>query len=239
MRQVITYLDTATLIERGSGIVRFGTAPDGLPFLVTVPAPPRADDLLRQVAWAMGVVAPEPRYDGTPLEPLVRDLNRILREQLIQRLATDEGGQIEVMILPLAVRSLVGATLLDRLFNPPHLPRTVVDAHVAPITAVNFAAASAPPGRPGHSVKQSPPQVKSLTRAAPSHECASLRQPSAPRSAPRARRQSARRAQRQPGPTPAVPPTLAAASRPRNVRRRAILHRSSRRVKRRASSRTR
>jgi hypothetical protein len=122
MQQVISYVDIATLIERGSGIVRFGTAPDGLPFLATVPAPPRATNLLRQAAWAMGVVANEPRYDGTPLEPLVSDLNRILREHLVQRLETADGERVEVMILPLAVRSLVGATLLERLIEPPQPP---------------------------------------------------------------------------------------------------------------------
>jgi hypothetical protein len=56
MRQVITCLDTATLIERGSGIVRFGTAPDGLSFLVTAPAPPRAVASVSSCLGVMGKV---------------------------------------------------------------------------------------------------------------------------------------------------------------------------------------
>lgn len=118
MRDIVTYYpDVPRLREKGAGIVRFGTAPDGLPFLLNVAAPPRAEGLLREVAWAMGVEAAEPRYDGTPLESLVAEVNRLLREQLIQRLTGGDGETREVMILPRQIRTLVGATLLERLFT--------------------------------------------------------------------------------------------------------------------------
>ncbi len=123
MRDIVNYLDVPRFVKKGSGIVRFGTAPDGLPFLVNVAEPPRAEGLLHQAASAMGVEAADPHYDGTPLEPLVAELNRLLRDQLIQRLNDGEAGIQEVMILPRPIRALVGATLLERLFATWEIPR--------------------------------------------------------------------------------------------------------------------
>jgi hypothetical protein len=118
MARVINYLDVPALVRAGAGIVRFGSAPDGLPLLATVEEPPEAEDLLADAAEALGVEGNEPGFAGTPLEPLTDALDRILREHLIQRLASSAGAARDVMILPHLVRSLTGNTLFERLLDP-------------------------------------------------------------------------------------------------------------------------
>ena len=150
MREVVHYLDIPRFVQKGAGIVRFGTAPDGLPLLVNVPEPPRAEGLLREAALAMGVEAAEPDYDGTPLEALVTQLDRLLRAQLVQHLTGSEAGTQEVMILPRPIRALVGATLLERLFTTWEMPRPLSgglqpDTRAAPPAAPQAAAPSPAP----------------------------------------------------------------------------------------------
>jgi hypothetical protein len=118
MARVINYLDVPALVRAGAGIVRFGSAPDGLPMLAMVEAPPQAEDLLADAAETLGVEGNEPGFAGTPLEPLAGALDRILREHLIQHLIGGAGATRDVMILPHLVRSLTGNTLFGRLLEP-------------------------------------------------------------------------------------------------------------------------
>jgi hypothetical protein len=118
MARVINYLDVPALVRAGAGIVRFGNAPDGLPMLATVEAPPDAEGLLADAAEALGVEENEPGFVGTPLEPLADALDRILREHLIQHLTGSAGAAFDVMILPHLVRALTGGTLFERLLKP-------------------------------------------------------------------------------------------------------------------------
>src|SRR5690242_9239530 len=100
MNHILHFIRPQDLMDSRSGIVRFGTAPDGLPLLTTVEAPPKAEDLLQRAAWALGADGAAPlRYEGTPLEPVLEALNRVLGEQRIQRLAQTERGPLDVLPL--------------------------------------------------------------------------------------------------------------------------------------------
>ena len=128
MNNFYHYIGIEEFAERGSGIVRFATAPDGLPLLTVVYQPQTAEQLLQSAALALGVeTRVESRYAGTPLEPLVGDLDRILREHRVQRLplpggqATGGDDTLDVIVLPRPFRQLGGATLLERIFEKPGL----------------------------------------------------------------------------------------------------------------------
>ncbi len=116
MAEVIHFLDSQRLIEEKFGVVCFGTAPDGLSFLTAIDAPPRAEKLLQAAALALGVDSAQATYEGTPLAPLVRDLNRLLHDQRIQHLAIGNAKSRAILVLPRSIRMLTGATLLERLF---------------------------------------------------------------------------------------------------------------------------
>lgn len=152
----VTYLTSQELISRGSGIVAFGTAPDGLPFLTAISAPPRAEDLLREAAQALGAESSNPLLENSPLEPMVKELDRLLKEHHVQHLPKSDGTLLEVMVLPKSIATLCGQTLLAHLFrathktipsgnlgidtrNVPNLPTT----HPAP-GAITGASASSP-----------------------------------------------------------------------------------------------
>ena len=111
----IPYLQMQTLIAKGSGLVCFAQSPDGLPLLAKVEQLPRAEGLLHQAALALGCEANPPQFTGTPLEPLARELKRLLQDHRIQHLLTPEQTMIGVMLLPILVQHLTGATLLSRL----------------------------------------------------------------------------------------------------------------------------
>ncbi|GAC1457267.1 MAG: hypothetical protein NVSMB70_00900 [Chamaesiphon sp.] len=113
----VNYLTIQAFIKKVSGVVSFGTAPDGLPLLTTIQAPPQAKELLQNAAWALGAESQNPLFEGTPLEPLVRDLDCLLKAHLIQHLPKNENTLLDVMVLPNMIRSLCGATLLERLLT--------------------------------------------------------------------------------------------------------------------------
>ena len=117
MDSTVKYLESQEFVSKGFGIVRFGTAPDGLPFLAGVPEPASANDLLESAARAMGVERTMTSYENTPLEPIVKELDRALRESRIRRLPDTEGRLTEVLILPTLLRTLVGSSLMERLLT--------------------------------------------------------------------------------------------------------------------------
>lgn len=126
LNPVTSFLEAGELVQgdSGGGVVRFATAPDGLPWLTFVVPPPDAKRLLQPIAWALDVqTADPPQYQGTPLEALADDLTRLLREQRVQRLPVpagedgEGGGTLEVVVLARAFRELGGPTLLERLFT--------------------------------------------------------------------------------------------------------------------------
>ncbi len=115
MMEHVPYLSVPTLLERGSGVVRFGTAPDGLPFLTYLAPPPRAEELLIPVARALGVETPEVRYHDSPLEALVGQVNHLLHHQVLQTLPV-QGKSAQVLVVARPVQRVCGTTLLERLF---------------------------------------------------------------------------------------------------------------------------
>ncbi len=138
----VTFLTSRDFISKGSGLISFGNAPDGLPFLTSINAPPRAEDLLKQAAQALGAESSNPLLENSPLEPLVKELDRLLKEHHVQHLPKSDGTLLEVMVLPKSIATLCGQTLLARLFRA--APKTVpsnslmVDTGAAPaITIVN------------------------------------------------------------------------------------------------------
>jgi Protein kinase domain/Double zinc ribbon len=113
----LTYLTSRDFMNKGSGIVSFGAAPDGLPFLTSINAPPRAEDLLKQAAQALGAESSNPLLENSPLEPLVKELDRLLKEHHVQHLTKSDGTLLEVMVLPKSISTLCGPTLLAHLFK--------------------------------------------------------------------------------------------------------------------------
>lgn len=152
-RNPIPYLNIQTLIEQGSGVVCFATAPDGLPLLTSVSEPPRAEQLLQQAAWYLGAESLIPQFEGTPLESLVCQLDKLLKNHLIQNLTTNDQKTLSVMLLPKLVQNLSGATLLSRLLThgPTTIPQPKIQADTRPTLA------NAPVAEP---VPESLPQPK-------------------------------------------------------------------------------
>ena len=115
MNNRIEYCSIRDFIGGKEGVVNFGTAPDGLPLLAKINAPPKADGLLYAAAVAMGVETSNLSFAGTPLGPIAKALGDLLKRQFVQRLQCSEASFMEVMILPKQVRLLTGRTLMERL----------------------------------------------------------------------------------------------------------------------------
>lgn len=113
----VIYLNTQSFIRQGSGVVCWGHAPDGLPLLTTIKAPISAKVLLQQAARALGVESDSFALAGTPLEPMAKDLDRLLKAHLIQALSSDNNDLVEVMLLSKLVPTLCGTTLFARILT--------------------------------------------------------------------------------------------------------------------------
>lgn len=160
MNGYLHYFLPGQLHQHRSGIVQAGYAPDGLPLLTTLDAPPKAEDLLRYAAGTLGIENPQPGYAGTPLESVVEALDRVLETQRIQRLIRSDQDSLNVMVLAPPLRRLIGPTLMERLFqatdNATLLPASVaVPTYAAPpppgaqpATNVYASAAEESPDRP-------------------------------------------------------------------------------------------
>ncbi len=114
---LISFSEVDSFLDKCHGLVRFATAPDGLPWVLAVDPPPKAESLLAPIATALGVEGPSSRLSNTPLRPIVDDLDRMLQDQLLQELSRSDGEPIAAMVLPRLVRLITGETLLSRLLS--------------------------------------------------------------------------------------------------------------------------
>jgi hypothetical protein len=119
----VQYLNTNEFVKEGAGVVKFGTAPDGLPMLAKIAPLPQTAELLRSLANTLGIEKANIHgfsnadLKNTPLEPLVDEIEQILKNHLIQRLEIDEGKSLEVFPLPKTIDHYLGPTLLSRFFG--------------------------------------------------------------------------------------------------------------------------
>ena len=119
----VKYLNTNEFVKQGAGVVKFGQSPDGLPMLANIAPLPQTADLLRSLATTLGIekannyTFSNPDLNNTPLEPLVNEIEQILKKHLIQSVDIDEGKRIEIFPLPKTIDNYIGRTLLSRLFR--------------------------------------------------------------------------------------------------------------------------
>src|SRR5262245_50269839 len=99
-------MSVGEFLDRGQGVVRFGGAPEGLPWLVSLDTPPSADELLRSGAWALGVENPSAPLAGTPLGPIASQVDDLLRRHRVRCLPQPDGSDVELRVLPRLVRAL-------------------------------------------------------------------------------------------------------------------------------------
>ena len=127
----VKYLNTNEFVKQGAGVVKFGKSPDGLPMLANISPLPQTAELLRSLANTLGIekannyAFSNTDLDNTPLEPLVNQIEQILKNHLIQSVEIDEGKSIEIFPLPKVIDNYVGKTLLSRLFG--NVDRTYVN----------------------------------------------------------------------------------------------------------------
>lgn len=115
--EVANYFCASELTEKGAGLCHFASAPDGFPFLVKINSPPKAEDLLIKVTSFMGVETSPPIYEKSPLEPIVNDLNKILKQYVIQNISNEKGEIVKATIVPKAIKSLIPGTLTTLIFK--------------------------------------------------------------------------------------------------------------------------
>jgi hypothetical protein len=113
--EIVDYLCASEVTEKGSGLYHFALSPDGLPFLVKINPPPKAEDLLIKVTSFMGVESSPPIYEKSPLEPIVNDLNEILKRYFIQNISNERGEIVKATIVPKPIKSLIPSGTLTTL----------------------------------------------------------------------------------------------------------------------------
>lgn len=119
----VKYLNTNDFIKQGAGVVKFGKAPDGLPMLANIAPLPQTAELLRSLANTLGIEKANnygfsnADLNNTPLEPLVNEVEQILKNHLIQWVEIDAGKSLEIFPLPKTIDNYLGRTLLSRLFG--------------------------------------------------------------------------------------------------------------------------
>lgn len=149
----VTYLSVDELLQRESGLVSPAHAPDGLPLLINVDAPPTAESLLWYAGRSLGMEGAMNDFKGTPLEPVADTLTAILKQERTQNLVMPDGGTVTVLILPTSLHTLCGRTLLERLLLPWHstMPGALADTRAAMPTpaAAGPPTLETPPPQPG------------------------------------------------------------------------------------------
>lgn len=115
--RTVPYRTPEEFAHNPSGYVHFSMAPDGLPCLTFVDAPPRAEDLLLRAASALRMKTAGTDYAGTPLQPIADQLNALIQGQFVQHVTGADGQSVEAAILPKSLKQLLGDTLFERILR--------------------------------------------------------------------------------------------------------------------------
>ena len=107
-------LSPAEFVQRGEGMVNFGTAPDLLPWITHIGAPPKGAAMLTAAERVFFLRGASPDFAGTPLHEIALSLDKMIRRHYSQDIHTPDGGAFHATILPRPLKSLVGDTLLHR-----------------------------------------------------------------------------------------------------------------------------
>ena len=111
------YLSPQDFARRGEGVVNFGTAPDGLPWITPVAAPPKGAALLAAAQHVFSLRGALPDFAGTPLHEIALSLDDLIRHHYTQDIHTPDGAVFRATILPRPVHSLVGDSIFQRLLR--------------------------------------------------------------------------------------------------------------------------
>ncbi len=139
-------LTPAQFVKQSEGLVNFGFAPDGLPWVTDVVAPPSGAELLQTADRMFCLSGASPDFAGTPLHDVVRTLDELIRSQYSQQIELPSGKAFLGTILPKPLRSLIGDTILERLFssNSSSTVRSCTTHHTGVQAATNAAALEYP-----------------------------------------------------------------------------------------------
>ena len=111
------YMEPAEFAKRGEGVVHFGRAPDGIPWVTEVAPAPSGAILLERARHVFRLRDAKPDFEGTPLHGIAQALDELIRNQYSQRIEIPGGESVRATILPRPLHGLIGNTLLERLFS--------------------------------------------------------------------------------------------------------------------------
>jgi hypothetical protein len=123
--------DRALLLHRRSLVIRIGTAPDGLPRVLSINRGTPPEALLKPVAHALGVDKQASKWTGS-LRSLAEQVRSLVDSRQFIKLTNDDARESTYYLSWSSVKTLYGSTLFEDFVKPPNMRSAGSDPFAAP-----------------------------------------------------------------------------------------------------------